>query len=146
MALKNIGKKPQENVNAKREKISAEVRERSEIESVPEDVYAAEVSGAEKVDMPFGETVRLRFRILDKGDAEDKEVTGLAKLSLSPATKLFKWLTALGVPLEAGSTIPDIEGEVLGRKCRIVVKNKTREVEGGEEVTFSNVAEVLAAK
>ena len=112
------------------------------MDQVPDDVYLASVVSMEKVAMPFGETLRIKFRI-EGGTQTEKEVSGLCKYNLNPQTKLFGWLKQLGANLKVGTTV-DV-ASFVGKRCRILVKNKIRDSPTGEKLTFPNVAEVLPA-
>jgi H2-forming N5,N10-methylenetetrahydromethanopterin dehydrogenase-like enzyme len=123
----------------KMEQMKMRVEERG-MDQVSDDVYTSSVSGVEKLVLPFGETFKIRFKI-EGGPNNGKEVSGLCKAALNPQTKLYGWLKQMNVVLNTGVEI-DINS-IVGKKCRVLVKNKQRDSPTGEKLQFPNVSEVL---
>ena len=117
-----------------------------EFKPVPEGTYVAQLVKLEEVThKQFGETIKWSFDIIEPVEHVGTTVTGLSSTKVSPKSKLFSWVNALGSTLDPGESF-DME-QLIGKRCRIKTKNNTRSrnVNGAQqEMTFSNVDKVGA--
>jgi len=125
-----------------KEQLTLTVEQGTKADFVSDNVYAAQVSDIQKVTMEFGDALRISFKIQEGAEA-GKTVTGLAKYALNEKTKLYNWLKVIGLNLPVGQAV-DLHS-ILGKRCRVLTKTRTKGSTSGEIMKYSNVAEVLPA-
>jgi len=91
---------------------------------VEEGAYLAKLVSVEEATGKYGDYLKFKFTIIEEGDYENTNITGLVNKSLQVGNKLFKWLTALnGQVINPGDDI--VVDEMIGKKCKLIVSNKT---------------------
>ena len=118
----------------------------TETKAIPEGFYLARVDALEKADSQFGDSIKWIFTILEPQDYTNSNVTAMCSFKVSPKSKLFAWLQAFGIIMGADGEEFEMDS-LLGRKCRVRIKNTTKVsvVEGKEtSITYSNVDAVAA--
>jgi hypothetical protein len=93
-----------------------------EHETIPEGEYSATLMDVVEQTTKFGASLRFAFEVNDPG-YEGTKVSGMCSKSLSPRTKLFRWLTSLGVQLAVGQQIT-LE-DLIGTQCYVEVALST---------------------
>lgn len=118
-----------------------EMKESKDFEpiQIPDNVYEAEVVDIRELELEFGATVAIGFKITE-GEYADKVVSGLASKNITPKTKLGLWLISLGFEIEPGKKFE--MNDLMGRKARILTKAKPR-VYKEKTISASQVTEVL---
>lgn len=109
-----------------------------EFPTIPADAYVVECTGInENPNDRYGATWNLEFTILTEGEYKGMKVWGKVSAVLSPGNKLDRWLQAMGITtLEIGEEFDS--DEVIGRKCKVVIKNN----KSGDKI-YSNVDDIL---
>lgn len=118
-----------------------EMKESKEFEpvQVPDNVYVAEVADIKELELEYGATVAIGFKI-SEGDHKDKVISGLASKKITERTKLGTWIQALGFTIEVGKKFQMTD--LMGRKCRILAKAKPMTY-NEKPIHQSRVTEVL---
>jgi hypothetical protein len=108
-------------------------------EGIEDGTYMATFNGLEEFQGDlFGEFYKHTFTILG-GKYNGRKINGITSTNSGDESKLFKWLSAIsGSQLSPGQEINS--DELVGNRCRIVVKRKP----SGNR-TYSNVIDVLNA-
>ena len=93
-------------------------------EAVPESTYRARLDGVKQVNNQFGDSIQWTFTIVEPAEHANKTVTGMTSTKLSAKSKMYGWLQAFGVSVGPNDAV-DLES-LLGRTCRIKIKNNTK--------------------
>jgi len=115
-----------------------------EKKTVEEGVYLAKLVSIDEAEGKYGPYLKFKFLILEEGEYEGMSITGLVGKDLQVGNKLYKWLTALnGRGFDVDETV--VVEEQVGKKCRIVVSNKTDD-DGNITYKIDNVLSLKKTK
>jgi len=110
---------------------------KEEAVKVDPDVYLVEVTDVQSGPTTHGPSAKFTFKILDDEDWEGETVSGIAAMTLTPRTKLNRWLEGMGVPTDIGDEVDLID--CIGQRCQV-------KVEESKDGVHSNVTEVIALR
>jgi hypothetical protein len=107
-------------------------------ETVPPDVYSAEVIEVVDTTTLHGNAAKFRFRLIDReyGGVLVTAIASVPELGIGPRSKLYGWLKALGIDPAEHDEI-DLS-QLVGRRCRLKIEHQER-----DGLTYNRVADVL---
>jgi hypothetical protein len=117
--------------------------------NVEEGLYDAEITEVVASESQFGPQLKFSFTVLANDGTTDKPYpTKLTyftsqKLSNHPKCKLNTLCKVLGVSIPGDEL--DVE-ELVGKSCKILVKNIEKKGNDGQPRTFSQIADILKAR
>jgi len=96
---------------------------------IPNNFYKAKVSGIKQAEGAQGPFLVIEMEVIE-GDHAGKKLDAMCSLALNPKTKLYRFITALKIPVPEVSNNFNTD-DMIGKVARILTKQKDRkDIEG----------------